>query len=181
MKNILFLTLAIILMIATRGHTSWLSVVHLPDFTLPALFIAGVYFRHFWVALTLIISAVAIDNYAIVHQGVSANCITPAYSFLPLTYYAVFYFSKHLTALKIDPSLIKNSAIIIAITLSQWFLATLSYYLFTNTFAEKGFDGFGEYVATWSVVEIPPTLSFIIVTMVVMSLIPQLETEKSLA
>jgi hypothetical protein len=34
---------------------------------------------------------VAIDNYAIVHQGVSAHCITPAYSLLPLTYYGIFW------------------------------------------------------------------------------------------
>jgi hypothetical protein len=32
------------------------------------------------VVFTLILSSVAIDNYAIVHQGVSAHCITPAYS-----------------------------------------------------------------------------------------------------
>jgi hypothetical protein len=50
--------------------------LHLPDFTIPALFIAGVYFRKFWVVFTLILSSVAIDNYAIVHQGVSAHCIT---------------------------------------------------------------------------------------------------------
>jgi hypothetical protein len=73
-------------MIATRGHDNWLSsFVHLPDFTIPALFIAGIYFRHFWVAFTLILSAIAVDNFAIIYQGISANCITPAYSVLPLT------------------------------------------------------------------------------------------------
>ena len=75
----------VLLMIATRGHTNWLSsIVHLPDFTIPALFIAGIYLRQFWVAFLIIISAIAIDNYVIVYEGISANCITPAYSVLVL-------------------------------------------------------------------------------------------------
>jgi hypothetical protein len=45
---------------------------------------------------------VAIDNYAIVHQGVSAHCITPAYSLLPLTYYGIFWISKAISTLVID-------------------------------------------------------------------------------
>jgi len=32
----------VLLMIATRGHNNWVSAfVHLPDFTIPALFIAN--------------------------------------------------------------------------------------------------------------------------------------------
>jgi hypothetical protein len=42
----------VLLMIVTRGHDNWLSsMLHLPDFTIPALFIAGVYFRKFWVVI----------------------------------------------------------------------------------------------------------------------------------
>jgi hypothetical protein len=177
-KTTLFLILAIALMIATRGHNSWIAVSHLPDFTIPALFIAGVYFRSFFSVFTIIVSAVAIDNYAIVHQGISANCITPAYSFLPLTYYAVFYFSKYITSLSFDTSIVKNAITITAITSLQWFLATISYYAFTKTFAENGFNGFGEYLMQWSLVEIPPTLYFVFATFVVVSLVaktPQLK------
>jgi membrane-associated HD superfamily phosphohydrolase len=49
--NTLFAVLMmLLLMIVTRGHDNWLSsMLHLPDFTIPALFIAGVYFRKFWV------------------------------------------------------------------------------------------------------------------------------------
>jgi Na+/glutamate symporter len=45
--NALFAVLImVLLMIATRGHDNWLSsFLHLPDFTIPALFIAGVYFE----------------------------------------------------------------------------------------------------------------------------------------
>ena len=167
MKNILFLSIAIILMIATRGHDNWLaSVVHLPDFTIPALFIAGVYFRQFWVALVIIISAIAIDNYAIVHQGVSANCITPAYSILPLTYYGVFWMGKYLNTLKIEENILKNAAIIISTVSVQWLMASVSYY----TFSALAWDKFPAYAQHWSIVEIPLVLYWMIALMIVFTL-----------
>ena len=182
-RNLIFLSITILLMIATRGHFSWASsIVHLPDFTIPALLIAGVYFRNSWIALTLIIFAIAIDNYAITVQGVSANCITPAYSFLPFTYYAVFWSAKFLTSLKFDNNIAKNSIIVFSIVSMQWFLATISYYAFTKTFAENGFNGFGSYLLQWSVVEIPLTLYWIGVIFIISSFIPKyILTPKAIA
>ena len=67
-RTIFAVFIMVFLMVATRGHSNWLSsIVHLPDFTIPALFIAGIYLRKFWVAFTIIVSAIAIDNYAIIH------------------------------------------------------------------------------------------------------------------
>jgi hypothetical protein len=125
----------VIMMIAIQDRVvdNWhSSMLHLPDFTIPALFIAGVYFRKFWVVFTLILSSVAIDNYAIVHQGVSAHCITPAYSLLPLTYYGIFWISKAISTLVIDDNIVKNAFVIIIATCTQWFAATSSYYFFTT-------------------------------------------------
>ncbi len=154
----------LILMIATRGHANWLSsVIHLPDFTIPALFIAGVYFRAFWVAMVIIISAIAIDNYAIVHEGISANCITPAYSILPLTYYGVFWAGKYLTTLKIDRHIIENAAIIITASTAQWFIATISYFSWTTSSWSK----FGTYALHWSMAEIPLVLYWMVAILIV--------------
>lgn len=165
----------LLLMIATRGHANWLaSFVHLPDFTIPSLFIAGVYFRKFWVALTLIIGAVAIDNYAIVHQGVSANCITPAYSLLPLTYYGVFWASKTISTLMIDDNIVKNGVIITAITVTQWFVVTSAYYFFTATYTKTGWSNFPTYIAQWSMVEIPSVLYWMVVIMITFTLAPRI-------
>lgn len=157
-------------MIATRGHNNWLaSMVHLPDFTLPALFIAGVYFRKFWVASTLIFAAIAIDNYAIVHQGVSANCITPAYSILLLTYLGVFWVGKFINTLKIETNIVKNTLIIISTTAAQWLVATVSYYAFTSSSWEQ----FPTYVAHWSLVEIPVVLYWMLSVMIILTLTPR--------
>lgn len=165
----------LLLMIATRGHDNWLaSIVHLPDFTIPALFIVGVYFRKFWIASTLIIGAVAIDNYAIVYQGVSANCITPAYSLLPLTYYGVFWASKAISTFMIDDNIVKNGFIIIAITVTQWFVATSAYYFFTATYTNTGWSNFPTYMTQWSMTEIPSVLYWIVAIMITFTFAPRI-------
>ncbi|SHN89987.1 Optional hypothetical component of the B12 transporter BtuM [Bathymodiolus heckerae thiotrophic gill symbiont] len=170
-RTIFAVFIMVLLMIATRGHSNWLSAfVHLPDFTIPALFIAGIYLRKFWVAFVIILSAVAIDNYAIVHEGVSANCITPAYSVLPLTYYGIFWIGKYISSLKLDTSIIKNALVVITATSTQWLVATSSYYFFTTTYAKTGWVNFPDYVAQWSVAEIPLVLYWMVAITIIFTL-----------
>ncbi|BAS67758.1 MAG: hypothetical protein DSY43_01975 [Gammaproteobacteria bacterium] len=167
--------LMVLLIIATRGHSNWISsFVHLPDFTIPALFIAGVYLRKFWVVFVLILSAVSVDNYAIVHQGVSANCITPAYSLLPLTFYGIFWSGKYISSLAINKDIIKNSLIIISVVSIQWLMATASYYFFTATFIKTGWSNFPAYMTHWSLVEIPTTLYWMMAVIIVFTLVPRI-------
>ena len=185
-KALFAVFIMVLLMIATRGHANWLSsIIHLPDFTIPALFIAGVYLRKFWVAFLIIISAIAIDNYAIVYEGVSANCITPAYSVLPFTYYAIFWVGKYIGSLNIDTSIIKNALIIIVATSAQWLVATSSYYFFTATYAKTGWANFPAYMSQWSTAEILPVLYWMVVISIMFTLnhrysfIPYFSSQKS--
>ncbi len=165
----------VLLMIATRGHSNWVSAfVHLPDFTIPALFITGVYFRKFWVAFVIIFSAVVIDNYAIVHQGINANCITPAYSLMPLTFYGIFWSSKYISSLTLDNNIVKNASVIIATVTVQWLAVTSSYYFFTTTFNKTGWANFPAYLAKWSVIEIPTTLYTIAAIIMVFTLVQRI-------
>ena len=174
-KTIFSVLLMVLLMIATRGDGNWLSsMVHLPDFTIPALFIAGVYFRNFWVVFTLILSALAIDNYTVVEQGISANCITPAYSILPLTYYGIFWSGKYISSLIIDSNLLKNTLVIMIAISAQWLVATSSYYFFTDIYANTGWRDFPIYIAHWSMVEIPITLAWMLAVIVVLTLVPRI-------
>ncbi len=170
-KTIFAVFIMVLLMIATRGHSNWLSsIVHLPDFTIPALFIAGIYLRQFWVAFVIIISAIGIDNYAIVHEGVSANCITPAYSVLPFTYYGIFWIGKYISSLNIDTNIVKNVSIIIVAASAQWLIATSSYYFFTATYAKTGWANFPVYAQQWSIVEITPVLFWMLAVSIVFTL-----------
>ncbi|CAC9954598.1 Optional hypothetical component of the B12 transporter BtuM [uncultured Gammaproteobacteria bacterium] len=181
--NISFAVLImVLLMIATRGHDNWLSsFVHLPDFTIPALFIAGIYFRHFWVAFTLIFSAIAIDNYAIMYQGISANCITPAYSVLPLTYYGIFWVGKQISTLIIGDNIIKNAFVITTAVSMQWLVATGAYYFFTETYAKTGWGDFPTYVAHWSIAEISVTLYWMAAVIIIFTLTPRTTPNPSVA
>ena len=185
-KALFAVFIMVLLMIATRGHANWLSsITHLPDFTIPALFIAGVYLRKFWVAFVIILSAIAIDNYAIVHEGVSANCITPAYSVLPFTYYAIFWVGKYISSFNIDTSIMKNALVIILATSAQWLVATSSYYFFTATYAKTGWANFPAYLAQWSTAEILPVLYWMVAISIVFTLnhrysfIPYFSSQKS--
>jgi hypothetical protein len=168
-KTLYVLGIMLILMILTRGHSYWLSsLVHLPDFTIPALFIAGIYFRDWRVAVVLIISAVAIDNYVIVYKGVSANCITPAYSVLPLLYFGVFLSGKFINSLSVNNlnSLMKISGFVLSVTVLEWLFATTSYYAFTSSDWSK----FPSYAMHWAPAEILAVLQWMIVVVSVFSL-----------
>jgi hypothetical protein len=185
LKAVFAVFIIVLLMIATRGHVNWIDAfVHLPDFTIPALFITGVYLRKFWVAFVIIISAIAIDNYAIVYEGISANCFTPAYSVLPFTYFGIFWVGKYISALKIDTSIVKNALIVIAAACVQWLVVTSSYYFFTATYAKTGWANFPAYAAQWSVVEIPLVLYWMVAITIVFTLnhrysfIPYFSTHK---
>lgn len=170
-RTVFAVFIMVLLMIATRGHNNWISsIVHLPDFTIPALFIAGVYLRKFRVAFVIILSAIAIDNYAIVHEGIGANCITPAYSVLPFTYYGIFWIGKYISSLKIDSNIIKNTFVVVAASSTQWLIATSSYYFFTGAYAKTGWTNFYAYVTQWSMVEIPLVLCWIIAITIVFTL-----------
>ena len=165
--NLFALSLIILLIIATRGHASWLgSAIHLPDFTLPALLIAGIYLRQFWVAFSLILTAVAIDNYAIVHQGVSAHCITPAYSVLLLSYALTFWAGKFISSLSLNNVWFKNAVLVIGILSLQWLIATASYYAFTTS----PWANFGSYATHWSWIEITPVLSWMLVASIALTI-----------
>lgn len=176
--NLFALLLIILLIIATRGHNSWASsFLHLPDFTLPALLIAGIYLRQFWVAFTLIVTAVAIDNYAIVYQGVSAHCITPAYSVLMLSYALTFWAGKFISSLSLNNAWFKNAILVIGILSLQWLIATASYYAFTTS----PWADFGSYAAHWSWLEIAPVLSWMLVASITLTLYARVRIIKSLS
>jgi hypothetical protein len=73
-----------LLMWGTRSH-HFGSILHLPDASWAAFFIAGVMGTRVRVALWLMINAGVID-YLALRAGASSYCVTPAYVFLVPTY-----------------------------------------------------------------------------------------------
>ena len=144
--NYPLLILSLVLIALTRSHSGFMG--HLPDFTLPLLILSGVW--HLRInAVVIIIASVLIDNYAILHQGVSAHCVTPAYSVLLASYYLTYHLAKYLNI-----SFVKDGVLAIAIIYGQWFMATVSYYFFVT----KPWSEFPAYALTWIWAETTPTL-----------------------
>ncbi len=146
-KGLTALIIIITLMILTRSHNPFTGV-HLPDFTIPALFIVGIYFRQWIYPVVICVVAVAIDNYAIVNQGVSANCITTAYTLLPLAYLAVFWAAKFIPtlAVKSTKNVLNIIIMVFVITFVEWLFTSASYYAFT----EKAWIDFPAYGLKWA-------------------------------
>ncbi len=167
LTTIFVFSVLMIMIVITRSHSIY-STLHLPDFTLVSLIIAGIYFRHYLSPIILISLAVIVDNYAIFYQGISANCITPAYSILPLLYFLVYYFSKYITSLAINSinNLLKISAILLSIIIIEWLLATISYYVFTDML----WANFYSYISKWFVIEITNTIYYLVAIITIFSL-----------
>ena len=96
LKISLYIIIAVSMMV-TRSHT---SVVHLADITIPLLIIFGIYSKNLSYAHFTIISALVIDNYMILYEGVSANCITPGYLILLVSYYVIFSLSRIVSSIE---------------------------------------------------------------------------------
>src|SRR6056300_791062 len=90
------------------------------------LIVFGIYSRDFSYAHIIILLALTIDNYMILYEGVSANCITPGYLILLTSYYLIFSLSRFVSSIEINKFFYKNFSLIILLLTFQWFIATLS-------------------------------------------------------
>ena len=135
------------------------------------------------VPILLIVVAIAVDNYAIVYQGISANCITPAYSVLPIAYLFMYLGGRYVDSLNIDSfqQLLKVAFVLIIAASAEWLLATVSYYAFTSA----SWVGFGAYALKWAPVEMGYVFYWMIAISIVFTLnhrysfIPYFSTQKN--
>lgn len=133
------------LMLITRGHSNPLNtLIHLPDFTLPALFIAGVYLRNLLIPLSMIALAMGIDWYVISYNGVSNFCITDAYMMLIPAYMAMFIGGNLLNSLAINSigSLAKVFFVVMITGFIEWFISSASFYWMAPYFTDPNWAGF---------------------------------------
>lgn len=133
------------LMLITRGHNNPLNtLVHLPDFTLPALFIAGVYLRNILIPIFMIALAMGIDWYVITYNGVSDFCVTDAYMMLVPAYMAMFIGGNALNSLTVNStgSFIKIFSVVMITGFISWFVSSASFYWMAPYFIDPNWAGF---------------------------------------
>ena len=151
------------LIILTRSHNSISILGHiLVDFTIPAIILSAIYLRKYFYVNCIVLLSVAIDNYAILYDGVSANCITPGYLLLIASYYLLFWMSRYINSIEISFSSLQVYLGLFLLISLQWLIATTSYYVFTETFTNNGFSLYFDYLSKWFFVETIPSIFWLL-------------------
>lgn len=134
-KQLLIAIGLLVVMIATRGsHVG--SAALLPDATLAAMLLGGIFLqRASWFSL-FIGACVAVDAFAVGVAGVSSYCLSPAYWAL-LPTYAVMWLGGRWLARRSNAFSAGTYAMVAALSTSVAFvLSTHSFYLFSGKFPE---------------------------------------------
>ena len=158
------------LIVLTRSHNSISIFGHtLVDFTIPAIIVSAIYLRKYFFVNCIVLLSVAIDNYAILYDGVSANCITPGYLLLIASYYLLFWMSRYINSIEISFSSLQVYLGLFLLISLQWFIATTSYYVFTETFTNNGFSLYFDYLSKWFFVETIPSIFWLLFISILLS------------
>lgn len=135
-RSIALFALLVLLMAATRSH-HFDSLTHLPDASLAAFLLAGIYLPLAAFPALLLVAGLA-DYSAINYAGVSDWCFSPAYWFLIPTY-AVMWYAGRLYAARHSQSwrgLALFAATALLATSAAFVISSGSFYLFSGRFAE---------------------------------------------
>src|ERR1700754_207021 len=117
-----------LIMIGTRfDHFG--DALHLPDASMALFFLGGIYLRKHLAFAAFVTLSVLIDWYSVSYAGVSAFCITVAYSFMPLAY-AVLWYAGRLLAPRYNGSMASHATVFAGLLVS----ATLSYAVSNSSF-----------------------------------------------
>ena len=135
-KSIALFALLVLLMAATRSH-HFASLTHLPDASLAAFLLAGIYLPLAAFPALLLVAGLA-DYAAINYAGVSDWCFSPAYWFLIPTY-AVLWYAGRFYAARHSQSwrgLALFAATALVATSAAFVISSGSFYLFSGRLAD---------------------------------------------
>jgi hypothetical protein len=134
--------LGLALAMALTRFSHFGSSVALPDASLAVFFLGGLYLAKFsgarWVFVGLLAVAGLVDYYAIVMDGVSNWCMTPAYGFLVFAYGAMWFagnrfLPRHTLTVR---SLFEIIAVVTAASTLAFVISNVSFFLFSGRYAE---------------------------------------------
>ena len=123
------------------------DAVSLPDATLAAFFLAGLWLRSFWPFVALLAAAGLADQWAF-RQGMSDWCVTPAYVFLLPTYACLWFAgraSRNLDAVSLAGAA-RLAANLLAATAVAFIVSNASFFLLSGYF--QGMSGLEYWRAT---------------------------------
>ncbi|HVX06086.1 MAG TPA: hypothetical protein VHA71_13325 [Rhodanobacteraceae bacterium] len=142
-------TLAMLLalaMLATRtGHFG--DTLHLPDASMAAFFLGGVYVRRHLAFAMLVVLGVAIDYVMIRYAGVSNYCVTPAYGFLQVAYAVLWYGGCWCASRGMSRHLLFVVAVVLAI--AAFLVSDGSFYWLGGRVADRSLAGWATNAWRW--------------------------------
>lgn len=135
----------LVLSMALTRFNHFGSSVALPDASLAAFFLGGLYLAKFsgarWVFVGLLAVAALVDYCAIAMDGVSNWCMTSAYGFLAFAYGAMWFagswFAPRLTLT--TKNLLGLFTLVGVATTIAFVISNLSFFLFSGRYAEMTF------------------------------------------
>lgn len=148
-----WIAISLVLLMAGTRFDHFGSAFTLPDASYAVFFLAGLYLGRVRGALTilslLLVGAASVDYYAINFHGISAWCVTSAYSFLVIAYAALWFVGRWF-APRHDLSVKGLAGLFAAAAVAgsaAFVIANVSFYLLAGYFDRMGA---AEYVASVS-------------------------------
>jgi len=155
-------TLALVLLMALTRSDHFGSAISLPDASLAAFYLAGIFTGGIANLVILLAEAALLDYVAITHWQVSDYCISPAYVFLIPTY-AVMFFAGRLSAqsstLNINTVLRQLSYLVAAASLA-FLISNGSFYLLSGKFPDMSLLHYSERVMQYYPAYVRSTLIY---------------------
>lgn len=148
-KSLALSALLVLLMAATRSH-HFDTLNHLPDASLAAFLLAGLYLPLLAFPVLLVVAGLA-DYFAFNYASVSDWCFSPAYWFLIPTYAVLFYAGRFYAARHSQTwrGLAMFAAIAFVATSAAFVISSGSFFLFSGRFAEMSALQYGASVAKY--------------------------------
>ena len=160
-------SLLVVLMIATRfKHVG--DPLHLPDASMAIFFLGGLYLRRHVAFVACVLLAVALDWISVSYAGVSAFCITVAYSFLPLAYAVLWYAGRAYAARSSGQPRALPGALAVAFVAAvvSFAVSNGSFYWFGGRYPDPNMLQYVSRLWQWGPIFVRSTMAYVAVALV---------------
>lgn len=162
-QNKKYLTLfSLMMLMALTRSDHFGSAISLPDASLAAFYLAGIFSGGIMSLGILLAEAALLDYVAITHFNVSDYCISPAYVFLIPTYASVFFaglLSKKYTSFKASDVSIQFALLLVATSIA-FFISNGSFYWLSDKFPDLSIVEYAQRVAKYYPAYVSSTLIY---------------------
>jgi hypothetical protein len=108
----------------------------LPDASLAAFFLAGLWLRAAWSFPGLLLVALGVDLAALAQSGLGADCLSPAYPFLIAAYGALWAAGRRCRGIA-APTLVRHIVMVSCAAGIAFAISNLSWFAFSGQFADR--------------------------------------------